>query len=145
IENMYAAANRILGNIVKVIPSSKVVGDLALHLVAVGADPAEFATTPPPSTCPTPSPASSTANSANRPAAGPNRSGPRPSPVAADTPTVEKADRSQPGHIAAPFGGVVTLTVTAGDKVAPGQAIATIEAMKMEEPSPHRSVAPSAG
>src|SRR5207249_2575101 len=65
--------------------------------------------------------------------------------VAADTPTVEKADRSQPGHIAAPFGGVVTLTVTAGDKVAPGQAIATIEAMKMEEPSPHRSVAPSAG
>ena len=39
IEDMYAAANRILGNIVKVTPSSKVVGDLALHLVAVGADP----------------------------------------------------------------------------------------------------------
>ncbi|MCA1781198.1 MAG: pyruvate carboxylase, partial [Intrasporangiaceae bacterium] len=32
IENMYAAANRILGNIVKVTPSSKVVGDLALAL-----------------------------------------------------------------------------------------------------------------
>ena len=42
IEDMYAAANRILGNIVKVTPSSKVVGDLALHLVAVGADPTEF-------------------------------------------------------------------------------------------------------
>ena len=42
IEDMYAAANRILGNIVKVTPSSKVVGDLALHLVAVGADPKEF-------------------------------------------------------------------------------------------------------
>jgi len=42
IEDMYAAANKILGNIVKVTPSSKVVGDLALHLVAVGADPAEF-------------------------------------------------------------------------------------------------------
>ena len=42
IEDMYAAANGILGNIVKVTPSSKVVGDLALHLVAVGADPAEF-------------------------------------------------------------------------------------------------------
>ena len=42
IEDMYAAANDILGNIVKVTPSSKVVGDLALHLVAVGADPAEF-------------------------------------------------------------------------------------------------------
>jgi pyruvate carboxylase len=33
IEDMYAAANRILGNIVKVTPSSKVVGDLALALV----------------------------------------------------------------------------------------------------------------
>ena len=39
---MYAAANDILGNVVKVTPSSKVVGDLALHLVAVGADPKEF-------------------------------------------------------------------------------------------------------
>ena len=46
IEDMYAAANRILGNIVKVTPSSKVVGDLALHLVAVGADPAVFADDP---------------------------------------------------------------------------------------------------
>ena len=46
IEDMYAAANDILGNIVKVTPSSKVVGDLALHLVAVGADPTEFEETP---------------------------------------------------------------------------------------------------
>jgi pyruvate carboxylase len=46
IEDMYAAANDILGNIVKVTPSSKVVGDLALHLVAVGADPAQFAAEP---------------------------------------------------------------------------------------------------
>jgi pyruvate carboxylase len=46
IEDMYAAANAILGNVVKVTPSSKVVGDLALHLVAVGADPAEFAEEP---------------------------------------------------------------------------------------------------
>ena len=46
IEDMYAAANDILGNVVKVTPSSKVVGDLALHLVAVGADPAEFAEDP---------------------------------------------------------------------------------------------------
>ena len=43
---MYAAANDILGNVVKVTPSSKVVGDLALHLVAVGADPAEFEDNP---------------------------------------------------------------------------------------------------
>lgn len=42
VEDMYAAANDILGNVVKVTPSSKVVGDLALHLVAVGADPQEF-------------------------------------------------------------------------------------------------------
>ncbi|HLS04209.1 MAG TPA: pyruvate carboxylase, partial [Actinomycetales bacterium] len=46
IEAMYAAANRILGNLVKVTPSSKVVGDLALHLVAAGADPDEFADNP---------------------------------------------------------------------------------------------------
>ena len=46
VEDMYAAANDLLGNIVKVTPSSKVVGDLALHLVAVGADPAEFAADP---------------------------------------------------------------------------------------------------
>src|SRR3954449_4408925 len=46
IEAVYAAADRILGRLVKVTPSSKVVGDLALHLVAVGADPAEFAEHP---------------------------------------------------------------------------------------------------
>jgi pyruvate carboxylase len=43
---MYAAANEILGRPTKVTPSSKVVGDLALHLVAVGADPADFAENP---------------------------------------------------------------------------------------------------
>ena len=46
IENMYAAANRILGNIVKVTPSSKVVGDLALALVGANADPAQFEQNP---------------------------------------------------------------------------------------------------
>ncbi|MDO5712785.1 MAG: biotin/lipoyl-containing protein, partial [Micrococcales bacterium] len=46
IENMYAAANDILGDLIKVTPSSKVVGDLALHLVAVGADPVDFAANP---------------------------------------------------------------------------------------------------
>ncbi len=46
IENMYAAADRILGRIPKVTPSSKVVGDLALHLAAVDADPADFEANP---------------------------------------------------------------------------------------------------
>lgn len=46
IEDMYAAANGILGRIPKVTPSSKVVGDLALHLAAVKADPADFAKNP---------------------------------------------------------------------------------------------------
>ena len=46
IENMYAAANRILGNIVKVTPSSKVVGDLALALVGANADPDDFEANP---------------------------------------------------------------------------------------------------
>src|SRR5690606_30922173 len=46
IEDMYAAANRILGNLVKVTPSSKVVGDLALALVGHGPDPAELEENP---------------------------------------------------------------------------------------------------
>ena len=46
IEDMYAAADRILGRIPKVTPSSKVVGDLALALVAANADPADFEENP---------------------------------------------------------------------------------------------------
>ena len=46
IEDMYTAANRILGRLVKVTPSSKVVGDLALQLVGMGVDPAEFEENP---------------------------------------------------------------------------------------------------
>lgn len=46
IEDMYAAADRILGRIPKVTPSSKVVGDLALHLAAVDADPDDFEQNP---------------------------------------------------------------------------------------------------
>ncbi len=46
IEAMYTAANKILGRPTKVTPSSKVVGDLALQLVATGADPEEFAENP---------------------------------------------------------------------------------------------------
>jgi len=46
IEATYAAADRMLGRLVKVTPSSKVVGDLALHLVGAGVDPAEFEADP---------------------------------------------------------------------------------------------------
>jgi pyruvate carboxylase len=46
VEDMYAAANDILGNVPKVTPSSKVIGDLALALVGLGADPADFAENP---------------------------------------------------------------------------------------------------
>ncbi|MFL6083601.1 MAG: pyruvate carboxylase [Mycobacterium sp.] len=52
--------------------------------------------------------------------------------IASDIPAAEKADKTNPGHIAAPFAGVVTLAVTEGDKVNAGEPIATIEAMKME-------------
>lgn len=47
-------------------------------------------------------------------------------------PAAEKADRSNPDHIAAPFAGVVTIGVSVGEQVQAGQTIATIEAMKME-------------
>ncbi|GAB4584351.1 pyruvate carboxylase [Nocardia sp. IFM 10818] len=52
--------------------------------------------------------------------------------IASEVPTAEKADKTNPGHIAAPFAGVVTLAVSEGDSIAAGDTIGTIEAMKME-------------
>src|SRR6202000_2496719 len=46
IEANYAAADRVLGRLVKVTPSSKVVGDLALALVGAGVSADEFAAEP---------------------------------------------------------------------------------------------------
>ncbi len=46
IEDLYAAANRMLGRPPKVTPSSKVVGDLALALAAADADPDDFEQNP---------------------------------------------------------------------------------------------------
>lgn len=56
----------------------------------------------------------------------------RDTSVKVNTKLVEKADQSQPGQIAAPFSGVVSLQVSEGDEIAAGQSVATIEAMKME-------------
>jgi pyruvate carboxylase len=52
--------------------------------------------------------------------------------VASEVATAEKADASKPGHVAAPFQGVVTIAVADGDTVSAGDTVATIEAMKME-------------
>ncbi|WP_420446417.1 pyruvate carboxylase [Candidatus Poriferisodalis sp.] len=46
VERLYAACNELLGRPIKVTPSSKVVGDLALHLVASGVTPDELASDP---------------------------------------------------------------------------------------------------
>ena len=46
IEDCYAAADRMLGRLVKVTPSSKVVGDLALHLVGAGVEAKDFEAEP---------------------------------------------------------------------------------------------------
>lgn len=46
IESAYADADRVLGRLIKVTPSSKVVGDLALALVAAGTTAGEFAAHP---------------------------------------------------------------------------------------------------
>ena len=60
--------------------------------------------------------------------------------VDSDVKAAEKADRSNPQHVAAPFAGVVTLAVAEGDTVESGQTVATIEAMKMEASiTAHRS------
>ena len=247
VEAMYAAADRILGRLVKVTPSSKVVGDLALHLVGTGADPAEFAENPqafdvpdsvvgflfgelgdPPGGWPEPfrskalqgrtpprrqhdigdedhaalrSPGRPRRDALNRLLfPGPAKEldevrrtfgdvsvletmdylyGLRPGEehvvaldrgvsliaaleavgevdergmrtvmctlngqlrpvqvrdrsVDAGIKAAEKADPSVKGHVPAPFAGVVTLGVDEGEKVEAGQAVATIEAMKME-------------
>ncbi|MFB7717355.1 pyruvate carboxylase [Nocardia sp. NPDC056100] len=52
--------------------------------------------------------------------------------IASEVPTAEKADKTNAGHLAAPFAGVVTLAVSEGDSVSAGDTIGTIEAMKME-------------
>jgi len=247
IEAMYAAANRILGRPTKVTPSSKVVGDLALQLVAKGADPNEFEENPqafdipdsvigflsgelgdPPGGWPEPFRTRALAgrvvplretelseeDSAELDVAGSTRQaalnrllfpGPtkeflhsrdiygnvgrldtldylyglqtgeehvarigrgvslilglsaigdpdergmrtvmctingqlrpirvRDTSVLVDIKAAEKADPTRPGQVAAPFAGVVTVTVGEGDEVEAGATVATIEAMKME-------------
>jgi len=65
---------------------------------------------------------------------------------------VERADPKDPSHVAAPLAGIVTVTVKENDEVAEGDAIAVLEAMKMESTitAPHagrvaRIAAPSGG
>jgi pyruvate carboxylase len=52
--------------------------------------------------------------------------------IAVTAASAEKADPNRPGHVAAPFAGVVTLKAGEGDVLQAGDAVATIEAMKME-------------
>ncbi|MEB7504250.1 pyruvate carboxylase [Arthrobacter koreensis] len=52
--------------------------------------------------------------------------------VTTDARVSERADPAQPGHVAAPFAGAVTVTVEEGAQVGAGETVATIEAMKME-------------
>jgi pyruvate carboxylase len=244
VEDMYAAANKILGNIVKVTPSSKVVGDLALALVGAKADPADFEANPtrydipdsvigflngdlgdPPGGWPEPFRTKALEGRTTRPqvsdlsaqdlaalAADPRNTlnrllfpGPtkefassrksysdlsvlgtgdflhglevgaehevvlepgkrlllgvqsvsdpderglrtvmftvngqlrpvrvRDTSISVDVPHKEKADQAQPGQVAAPFAGVVSLAVEVGQQITAGDAVATIEAMKME-------------
>ncbi|MEV6908895.1 pyruvate carboxylase [Amycolatopsis sp. NPDC051071] len=244
IEAMYAAADRILGHLVKVTPSSKVVGDLALHLVGAGVSPSDFEAEPnkfdipdsvigflrgelgdPPGGWPEPfrtkalegraepKPVQELSEEDRKGLAedrrktlnrllfpGPTKDfeahreqygdtsvlpskdffyGLRPgeeysvdleqgvrllieleaigeadergvrtvmstlngqlrpiqvrdTSIASDIPATEKADKSDPKQIAAPFAGVVTLQVSEGDEVEAGATVATIEAMKME-------------
>ncbi|MFF8763410.1 pyruvate carboxylase [Nocardiopsis dassonvillei] len=244
IEAMYGAADRMLGHLVKVTPSSKVVGDLALHLVGAGVSPADFEADPgrfdvpdsvvgflrgelgvPPGGWPEPLRTRALqGRSEARPAQelseqdraglaedrratlnrllfpGPTREfeehraaygdtsvlssadffyglrageeyavdlSPgvrlliqleavgeadergvrtvmatlndqlrplqiRDRALASQVRSAEKADRSDPGQVAAPFAGAVTLTVSEGESVEAGATVATIEAMKME-------------
>ena len=52
--------------------------------------------------------------------------------VRVDVRQAERADPAVAGQVAAPFAGVISLSVTEGDTVEVGATVATIEAMKME-------------
>ncbi len=52
--------------------------------------------------------------------------------VASDRPVTERADSTKPGHVGAPFRGVINISVQVGDEVEAGDTVAVIEAMKME-------------
>lgn len=52
--------------------------------------------------------------------------------VESTSPQRERADANEPGHVAAPFSGVVTVSVEPGAAVEKGEQIGVIEAMKME-------------
>jgi len=52
--------------------------------------------------------------------------------LASDRPEAERVDPLKPGHVGAPFRGVVNLSVQVGDEVGAGDGVAVIEAMKME-------------
>ncbi len=56
----------------------------------------------------------------------------RDNSIDVQTKAAEKADAAKPGHVPAPFSGVVTLQVAEGDVIELGQSVASIEAMKME-------------
>ena len=48
-------------------------------------------------------------------------------------PPLTSTERMRPGHVTAPFQGVVSIQVREGQQVAAGEVLATIEAMKMED------------
>ncbi len=52
--------------------------------------------------------------------------------VSAAVAAAEKADPADPGQVAAPFQGTVSVIVEKGQQLAAGDTVATIEAMKME-------------
>jgi pyruvate carboxylase len=56
----------------------------------------------------------------------------RDNSIKVDVKVAERADATKPGHVAAPFAGVVTVLAAEGDQIEAGATVATIEAMKME-------------
>ncbi len=75
VEKMFAEVNQLFGDIVKVTPSSKVVGDMTLFLMAKEMKPADVLSSTKSTTCRFPIPSSKCcqASSAFRPAAGPRK------------------------------------------------------------------------
>jgi pyruvate carboxylase len=52
--------------------------------------------------------------------------------ASSETTAAERADTDDKTHVAVPYDGTVSPSVAEGDTVSAGQAVATVEAMKME-------------
>ena len=127
ISHAYAEVNRLFGDIVKVTPTSKVVGDMAIFMVANELR-AEGVADPARDIAFSESVVSLFKGELGFPPEGIPKAG-----LGDPLRTRRKAEEGNAKHVAAPMpGSVVSVAVKPGQKLAKGAPLLSIEAMKME-------------